>query len=118
MNILYIEDNPNDANLVSRFAMASGHDLTLINDLQQVEVAFDSTFDLVLVDIMFDQERVGYEVAGAFRENGHQGGLVAITALNSQQDIDDCQQAGFDAVLTKPYDITELAGVIDAFAND
>ncbi len=116
MNIFYIEDNPNDATLVSRYARSSGHNLTVINNIEQLEALFDDTFDLVLIDVLLDQERLGYRIANNLRAHGYDGGMIAVTALNTPKDINECQQVGFDAVLTKPYEITELAEIISRFS--
>lgn len=116
MNIFYIEDNQNDANLVRRYTQSSGHTLTVVSDVNQIEDLFNDTFNIVLIDVLLDQQRIGYQIANDFRSHGYDGGMVAVTALNTPQDIAECQQAGFDAVLTKPYEITELEQIINTFS--
>jgi len=116
MNIFYIEDNQNDANLVRRYTQSSGHNLTIVSNLNQVDEFYNGVFDIVLIDVLIDQQRVGYEIANELRSQGYEGGMIAVTALNSPQDIEACQRAGFDAILNKPYQITELEQILETFS--
>lgn len=116
MNIFYVEDNQDDANLVRRYTQSSGHKLIVANGVAQLDELFDNTFDIVLIDLLIDQQRVGYQIASDLRAHGYDGGMVAVTALNTPEDMEECQQAGFDAVLTKPYAITELEQIIETFS--
>jgi CheY-like chemotaxis protein len=111
---LYIEDNPNDARLVQRYIETTTHDLTIVQTFEAASelVPSSHTFDLILVDILIDNKRTGYELAQTLRKEGYTRPIVAVTALTSKQDQAACAQAGFAAILTKPFTITSLADML------
>jgi CheY-like chemotaxis protein len=118
MRILYLEDNSEDANLVSRYVQTTPHDLVVVNSAGDAwALAGQEHFDLILVDVMIGRERVGFDFAQALRQHQFQQPIVAVTALSTPQDVAQCQQVGFDYVLVKPYAVHDLAGLIDQVAG-
>ncbi len=118
MHILYIEDNANDAKLVQRYVETTPNDLVVV---PTVEAAYEclsdsSDFDLILVDILINNKRSGYDFARVCQEQGYTRPIVAVTALASQQDMQAYAEAGFAAVLAKPYYITTLAELLSQFS--
>lgn len=111
MNILYLEDNPNDAKLVQRYIDTTEHHLTVVQTLAEVEqmLPLIADFDLILIDILLQNQRAGYEVAAWIREQGYTSPLVAVTALDSPEEKSTSMRVGFDAMLIKPFAITSLA---------
>jgi CheY-like chemotaxis protein len=99
MRILYIEDNPNDAKLVQRYVETTPHELVVVPTLEETYEALSgpSAFDLILVDILLNNRRVGYELPRQLREQGYQQQMIAVTALNAPQDRAACAQAGFSS---------------------
>lgn len=112
MRIVYLEDNPQDAELVRRFVSTTGHDIVVTEDTEVFFDAIDASTPLVLIDLLIDDERVGLEVGAALRQRGFGGAMVAVTALSAQADMEACKVAGFDAILNKPFTMSELADVI------
>lgn len=117
MRVLYIEDNPNDAQLVARYLKTTPHDLKVVSTIEQAWDALHSPVDLVLVDVLLDQTRAGFGFVRDLREQGFQQPIIAVTALNTAQDMASCEAAGFDAVLHKPFEIGELADLIGYYAG-
>ncbi len=117
MNILYLEDDWQDAELIALFTKATMHNLTIVSNLQQAQAAMAGNPDLILVDVMLGNTRDGYKFARNIRQQGIMLPLIAVTALATAKDQEDCQQAGFDHVLTKPYTINQLADVIGQYAR-
>jgi CheY-like chemotaxis protein len=117
VRILYIEDNPNDAKLVKRYIETTSHELVITPSIEEtVEVIKEAdSFDLVMVDILIDNQRTGYEIPQMLRTRGYTSSVVAVTGLSSPQDQLACETAGFEAVLTKPFLITTLADLITQF---
>lgn len=116
MNILYIEDNLNDAHLVQRYVETTPHQLLLVSTLQDAWMALnDNSFELIMVDILLANDRSGYDFAYQMREQHYTQPLIAVTALNTPQDIAATRRAGFDGILEKPFQITELAKVIQRY---
>lgn len=112
MKILYVEDNYNDATLVERYGQSIGHDVRITDTLEQARAEFNEKYDLILIDLVLGQQRVGYMLANELRGQGYDGPMIAVTALNTPADMLDCEQAGFDAVLNKPFEISDLDRII------
>ncbi len=117
MNILYLEDNPNDAKLVQRYVDTTGHQLTIVQNISEIEELLPRVgdFDLIMVDILINNKRVGYELASWLRESGFTRPLVAVTALDSPDEKTASTRAGFDAMLIKPFAITALVDLFHQF---
>jgi DNA-binding response OmpR family regulator len=119
LHILYVEDNPNDAQLLQRYLNTTRHRLTLCHDLQSAatEIA-EQQFDLILLDIMFGAERAGIELVRVLREQHYQQPIVALTALATNDDLSLLEEIGMSAVLVKPYQMQELATLIRHFETE
>ena len=73
--------------------------------------------DLILVDVMLGRTKDGFQFTRQIREQGFEQPIVAITALATARDLEECHQAGFNQVLTKPYTINQLADVIAQYTT-
>lgn len=118
MHILYIEDNPNDARLVERYIETTTNQLTIVRSAHEAEalLAHASTFALIMIDIVIDNAREGYAIASQLRRQGYAQPLVAVTALNTPKEEDACYEAGFSAILTKPFMITALTEMLAQYS--
>jgi hypothetical protein len=116
MHILYLEDNQNDAQLIAKYIETTAHSVVLASDIETARESLASSPDLILVDVMINSERAGYYFARELRASGYQQPLIAITALNTRQDQLDCQQAGFDAVVTKPFQINDFVRLLSYYS--
>lgn len=117
MRILYIEDDPNDANLVTRYMQAAHHELVLIGDANEARTLDVQQFDLIMVDVVLHHTRDGYKLAQELREHGYQHPVIAVTGLSLPKEIEACYDAGFSFVLTKPFEIPQLAKVIETYGK-
>ena len=117
MNILYIEDEPNDAQLMALYIRTTPHRLILAENLEQARRAFEDNPDLILADVLLGHARNGYRLIHEFRSQGCQCPIIAVTALTTPQDVKDCTAAGFDYILHKPFGIEQLAAVIDKYTS-
>lgn len=119
--ILYIEDNPDNMQLVQRAVTALGHKfLWAANGLSGLEVAAAERPDLVLLDINLP-DIDGYEVARRLRANGHtplQAPIIALTANALRGDAEKALAAGCDVYMAKPVNIRELWARVMAFLPD
>ena len=104
-HVLVIEDNA-DAREMLRLALElDGHRVeTAADGTSGVELALQTTPDLVLVDIGLPGLD-GYAVARRLRAAlGHRVTLVALTGYGQSEDRRRTSEAGFDAHLVKPVD--------------
>jgi CheY-like chemotaxis protein len=118
MNILYLEDEPQDAALVSLYARSATHHLTVASNVEEAQAALMTPADapdLILVDVMLGSARDGFVFTRNIRQRGFQQPVVAITALATARDLEECRRAGFDQILTKPYTINQLAEIITRY---
>jgi CheY-like chemotaxis protein len=118
LNILYVEDNPDDAKLVERFIGTTGHHLVTAENLERAyEILSTGDVGLVLLDIVLDKKPKGYKFASDLRANDFKHPIVAVTALNTAASLESCEAAGIDFVLAKPYSILQLAEMISRYTN-
>jgi DNA-binding response OmpR family regulator len=114
---LYLEDNQQDAALVQRYIDTTNHELAVVSTIDEAHALCDDTVDLFLLDILIDNKRLGLDFVKKLRRAGFAKPLIAVTALSSHADMESCRNAGLNAVLVKPYDIMQLAEIIDEIQN-
>ncbi|MHB8626376.1 MAG: response regulator [Aggregatilineales bacterium] len=115
MNILYLEDEPLEANLVQRYINATRHQLVHVSTLTEARAALNKHFDLILVDLRIDHARQGYDFVQEMRAAGYMTTIIAVTGLTFQQDLDRCYEVGCNDILIKPYTITQLDAIIKKY---
>lgn len=117
MRILYMDDEPNDIHLVDLYVQSTPHELIVAENMEKFDQSLDSQPDLILIDIMINRARVGLQLPQKVRQQGFNVPLVAVTGLTTADDLRNCQAAGFDHVLTKPFSILQLASVIKRYES-
>lgn len=119
MRILYVEDEPTDAQLVDRYIRSTAHDLVIVKNTQDARVALQAEEDipdLLMVDVLIGHSREGFTFVRELRDQGYVQPIVAVTGLTTAYDLEQCQQSGFSEVLGKPYTIQQLAEMIERHA--
>jgi CheY-like chemotaxis protein len=119
INILYIEDNPDNMILVKRVMEAQGYALfQAMNGLDGVAVAERENIDLILLDINLP-DIDGYEVARRLRGSAIPRlayvPIIAITANALKGDAEKALAAGCDVYMSKPINIHELRARVEGF---
>ena len=116
--ILYIEDNPDNMQIVEKALKAKGYFIIgAKNGLDGLEVAKANPPDLILLDINLP-DIDGYEVARRLRSLGKPISsipILAITAHALKGDAEKVLAAGCDAYMVKPINIRELWARVDFF---
>jgi len=116
VNILYVEDEPNDAQLVAMYVRSTPHELVLAHDTGEAEAALADQPGLIMLDLMLQHARAGFGFARELREQGYTQPIIAVTALATADDMEECRKSGFDDVLVKPFTISQLAEIIGRYA--
>ncbi len=115
--ILYVEDNPDNRNLVRRVLMAEGYDvLEAGNASQALEKLQAGNTDLILMDInMPDVD--GYTLTSRIKGMPAYTRIpiIAVTANVMRGDREKSLEAGCDGYIQKPIDIDTLAQQIERF---
>ena len=111
--ILVVDDNRDSANSLAMLLKLLGHTVETAQDgLEAVEKAVTFRADVILLDLGMPRLN-GYEAARRIREQ-HQSGLrlVALTGWGQEDDRRRTGEAGFDAHLVKPVDLTALGQLL------
>ena len=117
MHVLYLEDQPNDANLVRRYVQTTSHDIVVVNTVQDAEGALNDDLGLILVDLLLGDLRAGFDFVSMLRERGYSQPIVAVTALALPQDIEQCYTCGCTEVISKPYPISRLDELFSKYSS-
>lgn len=115
--ILYVEDNPDNRNLIRRVLNAEGY---MVVEAPNADLAFNKleneTIDLILMDInMPDMD--GYTLTAKIKKMDQYKNIpiVAVTANVMRGDREKSLEAGCDGYIQKPIDIDTLAQQIERF---
>lgn len=110
--VLYAEDHPEMQRAVGRLLKAAGASVTVASDgLEATNKALSETFDLILMDLRMPRQN-GFEAARALRAADCRLPLIAVTADATPVVRTNALAAGFDAVLSKPFELSELIAAI------
>jgi CheY-like chemotaxis protein len=119
--VLYIEDNPDNMQLVQRAVTALGHKVSWAPDgMAGLDKVRSERPDLILLDINLP-DIDGYEVARRIRAEHKDLQYVPIIALTANALIGDADRAlaaGCDVYMSKPVNIRELWARVMAFLPD
>lgn len=115
--ILYVEDNPDNRNLIRRVLNAEGYSVV---EASNADLAFNKleneSIDLILMDInMPDMD--GYTLTAKIKKMDKYKNIpiVAVTANVMRGDREKSLEAGCDGYIQKPIDIDTLAQQIERF---
>jgi two-component system cell cycle response regulator DivK len=119
INVLYIEDNPDNMTLVKRVLEAAGHTLfQAATGIDGLALAEKEAVDLILLDINLPDVD-GYEIARRLRRSAKPTlayiPIIAITANALKGDAENALAAGCDVYMSKPINIHELRARVEGF---
>ena len=110
--ILVVDDNPDNAAVVSTFLDARGYTAVVAHNGDEALVAFERLRPaLVLLDVMMPG-RNGWDVCRVMKQHPMHGRNVRVIMLTALDDWDNKQNAlrtGADDYCTKPVDLHDLA---------
>lgn len=117
INILYIEDNPDNMLLIKRVIEAQGYNFFHApNGLEGIAIAEREVIDVILLDINLP-DIDGYEVARRLRKSPINRlayvPIIAITANALKGDAEKALEAGCDVYMSKPINIRELRARVE-----
>jgi two-component system sensor histidine kinase RpfC len=119
LKILVAEDNPTNQKVISKILESAGHRPVLVaNGEQALDSLARESFDLVILDMHMPVVS-GPEVVKIHRFASPKDTTVrfiVLTANATTEAMNECQEAGVDAYLTKPIDPAKLLDQIDRLA--
>jgi CheY-like chemotaxis protein/signal transduction histidine kinase len=117
LRMLVAEDVPAARLLLAAVLERGGHQVEAVGDgVQALAAMHRGGFDMLLVDLHMPGMD-GYGVAAAVRSIPGEAGrlpMLALTADPPETVERRCREAGFDAVMRKPFETRRLLGLIEA----
>lgn len=108
LNILLVEDSPDNQFLVKRFLTMEGATVDIANNgVEGVSKARAGEHDIVLMDIQMP-ELDGYGAITQLRQGGYKKPIVALTAHGMMEERQRCLDIGSNDHLTKPVNRVAL----------
>jgi two-component system cell cycle response regulator DivK len=115
--VLIVEDNELNMKLFRDLLEAHGiHTIETRDGLQVMELARDSSPDLILMDIQLPQIS-GLDVIKMLKEDEELKSIpvIAVTAFAMKGDEEKIRKEGFEDYLSKPITVTKLVDTINKF---
>lgn len=112
--ILLVDDDESFATLLGERLHREGYDVQSCGDIAQAEELLkDSTFDVILLDVMLP-DRNGFELCAELRTREIETPILMLTALGNVTDRVTGLRMGADDYLSKPFEVPELLARIEA----
>jgi CheY-like chemotaxis protein len=116
LRVLVAEDVPASRLLLQALLQRAGHDVVAVEDGEQAVVALrGGGFDLGVLDLHMPRMG-GMEAAREIRALAGAAGSLPLLVLTAERTEDverTCLEAGFDAMLTKPFESRRLIAVLE-----
>ncbi len=113
--ILVAEDNAVNQRVIVRILERAGHRVRVVSDGEQaLDVLENERFDVVILDLNMPQLG-GLDVARAYRfmdSESIQTPIIMLSADVTSESIQECEDAGIDAFLSKPIEARRLLDTI------
>jgi CheY-like chemotaxis protein len=107
--VLIVEDNKELNNLIAENLAGKYHVLTAVNGVKALEIVRENEIDLIVSDVMMPEmdgltfcKMIKNDVATSHIN------MLMLTAKNSTEDRIDCYNAGADAYIAKPFELSVL----------
>ncbi|MEM1377145.1 MAG: ATP-binding protein [Pseudomonadota bacterium] len=116
LRVMLVEDNEINAMLATRILENAGHSVTLAaNGTQALDIFETGKFEIVVTDLHMP-ETSGFEIVSSIRRHEDDYGakpvaIVGLTADESEQTRHRFFDVGAQAVINKPFDLSEFSDV-------
>jgi CheY-like chemotaxis protein len=111
-NILVVEDNKINQVVTKKIIQGSNMTCTIVDDGYAAMVAIErEAFDLILMDINMPLIN-GFETTRKIREKGIKIPIIALTAFDKQEVMEEAISAGMNDIMVKPFEPSKLFQVI------
>jgi len=125
MRFLCAEDNELNAEILSAMLELEGAECTIYENGKMLTDAFEKMepdeYDAILMDVQMPVMN-GYEAAENIRNSNHPTGqkipIIAMTANAFSDDVQRCLDAGMNAHIAKPIDMTTLKNTMRQIAME
>ena len=122
--ILFAEDNELNWEIGESMLSELGLELDWAEDgkicLEKFEQSEEGWYDLIMMDLRMPVMS-GYEAASAIRSLSRKDAeaipIIAVSADAFEDDVKKCLACGMNAHAAKPYDMVELAGLLERYLH-
>jgi two-component system OmpR family response regulator len=116
--ILIVDDDQESRNLLSEFLQANGYEVGSVADGEAAreELRRDDGYAIVIADLRMPKE-TGLELLRYLRQQKSKQALILMSSFISGAERKLAQQLGAQALLEKPFRLTELLRVVDNLAR-
>jgi signal transduction histidine kinase/CheY-like chemotaxis protein len=112
LNILVVEDNKINQMVTKKFIEKTGNICTIVeNGFLATEMVENASFDLILMDINMPIMN-GFEATKIIREKGINCPIIALTASDKHDILNEVKASGINDILVKPYEQEALIQII------
>lgn len=121
MQVLYVEDHPNNVLLIQRIVKAEGHSFLHAADGESGRAALQTNRpDLIFVDLRLPGQIDGYQLIRFIKSSPRLQSIpvVVLTAYGRGDAEQMAEEAGCDAFLHKPADIREVRAIIRQYLGE
>ena len=113
LNILVVEDNKINQMVTKKLLEKCHHKCTIVENGQEaIDIIKVKPFDLILMDIHMPVLN-GIETSKQIRELGITTPIIALTASDRNEVLDEVQSNGISDILVKPFEFKDLQLIID-----
>lgn len=117
LNILVVEDSPDNQVLISTYLRETGAGISMASDgAQGMNVALNGNYDVILMDIQMPYMD-GHQATRELRQRGYSKPIIALTAHAMSEERKKCLESGFSDYLTKPIHRATLVEVLSQVAQ-
>ncbi|MCC2677941.1 MAG: hypothetical protein K0R29_517 [Pseudobdellovibrio sp.] len=112
LNVLLVEDSPDNQVLISMYLNKAGARVSLADDgTKGVEMALKNPYDVVVMDVQMPKMD-GHTATRALRSHKYDRPIIALTAHAMKEERLRCFESGFTDFLTKPIEHDRLLNVL------
>lgn len=108
MKIYLVEDEMDLSEIIRKYLVKEGFDVTTFYDGESVIPHLDDKVDLWILDIMLPGEIRGYDIIKKLKENNSKASIIFTSARDQDLDKIIGLELGSDDYLSKPYSPKEL----------
>jgi two-component system chemotaxis sensor kinase CheA len=114
VNVLVVDDSATDRKIVKNLLSSTGwiNVVEVPSGKDAMEIVKQANFDLFLVDLVMP-EVDGFALARYLREKGFDQPIIAITGRGEITDDKQIKMAGFDRLVLKPLNLSEVLNAMD-----
>lgn len=117
VDVLVIDDAPDNQRLIRHFLVSAGARVDLAKDGNEgIKKALANNYQVVLMDIQMP-DLDGYEATTRLRRKGYDRPILALTAHALKEERDRCLKAGCTEHLTKPINRKVLIENVARYVN-